>query len=151
MFKHITIVLLLISSLLVFPQRTISVEPDIIELTLEEKAIISANKHGVDSLMVAQIVKCESNWKVDAVGDRGLSYGVAQFQVPTFNRMAKVYKEELGYDLSYTSPEDQIELLSFAISKGWGREWTAYRAIKNGGRYSFYSNQLKQHFTVHCR
>lgn len=151
MVKHITMVLFLIASLLVLPQRTISVEPEIIELTLQEKAIVFANNHGVDSLLVSKIIKCESNWNVNAIGDNGHSRGIAQFQEPTFNRMKKVFQEEYGYDLSYTSPEDQINLLSFALSKGWGREWTAYRAIKNGGTYSFYSKQLQKHFTVHCK
>lgn len=147
----ITMVLLLITSLLVTPQRTISVEPKIQETSPQEQAEFFAQQYGVDSLLVKKIIKCESRWDINAEGDSGLSNGIAQFQKSTFERMEKEFVKDYRHDLDYNSSFDQIKLLSYAISKGWGNEWTAYRAIKNGGTYSFCSKQLKKCFKVYCK
>jgi hypothetical protein len=52
--------------------------------------------------------------------------------------------------LDYNSAHDQAKLGMWAISQGYGNEWTAYVAIKNGGVYKFYSRQLKKNFVVKC-
>ena len=59
--------------------------------------------------------------------------------------------KKLGEELDFNSSHDQIKLLSWSIANGYGRNWTAWRAIQNGGTYSFYSNQLKKHFKVTCK
>ena len=106
-----------------------------------------ADLYGVDSRVVSKVIDCESNGIHESVGDGGRSKGIGQFQEATFLRMEK----KLGEDLNYNSSYDQVKLLTYAISQGWGREWTTYRAIQNGGKYSFYSKQLKKHFTVYCK
>lgn len=148
MFTKTIIVLVLIASLLgLFPQRLVSQELQIHELPLTMQVNHFAELYGVDGSVVNQVIKCESGGNQKAVGDGGLSKGIAQFQKSTFLRMEKKFGEDLNYESSF----DQAKLLTYAISQGWGQEWTAYRAIQNGGKYSFYSNQLKKHFTVYCR
>lgn len=148
MFKYITIALVLTVSLLgLFPQRLVSQELKISELPVAMQVNHFAKIYGVDGSIVNKVIKCESEGFHGAVGDGGRSRGIAQFQKSTFERMEK----KLGEDLNYESSYDQIKLLTYAISQGWGNEWTAYVAIKKGGKYSFYSKQLKKHFVVYCK
>lgn len=70
-----------------------------------------------------------------------------QYHKQSFENHAKLYGEELDYYSTY----DQIKLGTWAIANGRGNEWTAYRAIKNGGTYSFYSKLLNKHFTAKCK
>ena len=106
-----------------------------------------ATLYGTDSNLIKKVIECESDGDVSAVGDGGLSKGIGQFQKATFKELSKKMGEELDYNSSY----DQIKLMTWSIANGYGRRWTAYRAIQNGGTYSFYSSQLKRHFTVSCK
>lgn len=118
-----------------------------VELTVEEQINYYSKLYNTDSNLVSKVIQCESKGSNTAVGDGGLSRGIAQFQKPTFINLSN----KLGEELDYTSSHDQIKLTVWSIANGYGRNWTAYRALMNGGTYSFYSNQLKQHFTVVCR
>ncbi len=149
----IIMMFMIITSLLSLSTRVIAepleiVKP-IIATEINQKELIKkySTEYNISYKLVSKIIYCESRGKINAIGDNGLSYGVAQFQKPTFNWM----KKKLGKRLDYKSESDQIELLSYALSKGWGRNWTSYRAIKSGGKYSFYSRQLKKHFTIYCK
>jgi len=146
--KKIIASLVLLSSLIGFPTQLIA-EPLKIsaELPLEKQVELFTLVYGGDAEINKKVIQCESNGKQTAVGDSGLSRGIAQFQKPTFDMLSKKMGEELDYNSSY----DQIKLMVWSISNGYGRNWTAWRAIMNGGTYSFYSNQLKKHFTVTCK
>lgn len=135
-------------SLLGFPAKVIS-EPLKIseELPLEKQVELFTLVYGGDAELNKKVIRCESGWDVKADGDGGISLGVAQFQLESFNRMSKAFGEKLDYNSSY----DQLKLFVWAMNNGYAREWTAYRAIKNGGTYSFYSKQLGRHFTVYCK
>lgn len=151
MFKNITIGLLLTCSLLgLFPQSIVSEELKITELTLPNQVEVFSELYGVDSTIVNRVIQCESNGNHKAVGDGGRSRGIAQFQKPTFNNLAKLYSKEYNEALNYDSEFDQVKLLTWSIANGHGSNWTAYRALMNGGKYSFYSRQLGKHFTVYC-
>lgn len=103
--------------------------------------------NGIDVKLVKAVIDCESGFNNSNIGDNGLSRGILQFQKSTFMRMSSIYGEKLNYDSQF----DQLKLGIWALSKPeLAREWTSYRAIMNGGTYSFYSKQLKQHFTVKC-
>ena len=106
-----------------------------------------ADVNGLDTKLALAVMRCESNGVQSTVGDGGLSKGIFQYQNETWERHSK----EFGETLDINSPYDQARLATWAIANGKGNEWTAYRTIKNGGTYSFYSRQLKKHFTVTCR
>ena len=144
-----TILLCVIVSLLAFSTKVIAepVEIKTPNLTIEQQITYFSELYGADTDIVEKVIQCESRGKVDAVGDSGRSIGIAQFQKPTF----KMLSDKLGEELDFNSSHDQIKLLSWSIANGYGKNWTAYRAIQNGGTYSFYSNQLKKHFKVTCR
>ncbi len=148
MFSRTIITLVIASSLLgLYPQRIVSQELKISELSTTEQINHFAKIYNVDGSLVSAMVKCESKGDIDAVGDSGRAFGILQYHKASFERHSKLFGEELDYYSSY----DQIKLTSWALSKGYGREWTSYRAIKNGGKYSFYSNLLKKHFVVYCK
>ena len=139
-------------SLLGFPAKDMASELEIeetpvSELSIDEQIDHYATLYGVDNSLIKKIVQCESNYKTTAIGDGGRARGLLQYHQGSFERHEKLF----GEDLDYHSSHDQIKLGTFAISKGMGREWTSYRAIMNGGEYSFYSKLLQKNFTVRCK
>lgn len=148
--KKIVISLVLVSSLLGFPTKDyadeIKINPQ--DLSVTDQVIYFSNLYGGDSEIALKVMDCESGGNHSVVGDGGRSRGIFQFQKSTFERMER----GLGENLNYTSQFDQIKLASYALSHDeLAREWSTYRAIKNGGKYAFYSSQLKRHFVVYCR
>jgi len=75
-----------------------------------------------------QIIECESNNKM-VWGDNHLpvkAYGVAQFQLETFNWLKKLANRP---ELNYYSEEDQVWLLKWAIKNKKGYLWTCYNKL----------------------
>lgn len=149
-FTKIIVVIVLGFSLLGFPTKDFADSTKInpLDLSTIEQVIYFSNLNGGDAEVALKVMECESGGKHSASGDGGHSNGIFQFQKSTFLRMEK----DFGEDLNYESQFDQIKLASWSLSQEkYAREWSSYRAIKNGGKYSFYSNQLKKHFTVACK
>lgn len=122
------------------------------ELPLKEQSIENvvtyfAKENGVDHELLLKVMECESHGNPNTVGDGGRSRGIFQIQKPTWDRFTK----GMGETLDYTSSFDQAKVAAWAFANGHGNEWTTAVAIKKGGTYSFYSKQLKQHFTVRCK
>lgn len=107
-----------------------------------------AEKYGVDKDVLIKMAECESNFKQDTHGDKNNAFGLYQFWKETWHRHSMKY---FGYELDRQSIVDQIMLASAAISGGDGNEWTTYRAIKNGGSYTFYYKLEKRYVTVYCK
>lgn len=103
----------------------------------------------IDSNLIMKMTDCESDFNPNAVGDSGRAFGPLQFHRATFDSMAKLMGEELRYD----SANDQIKVVSWIAANYPSKlnSWTSYRAIQNGGTYSFYSSLLKKHYTVTCK
>jgi hypothetical protein len=129
--------------------------PIVVEIPLAERSTMEqidyyAELYDVDPNLMKSIIKCESKFKPNAKGDykngKYLANGLLQYHSESFIRHSKA----LGEELDYYSPLDQIKLGTFAISKGHGREWSSFRAIKNGGTYSFYSRLLERDYVVEC-
>ncbi len=116
-------------------------------MSAKEQVWYFSDLYSVDYKLIDKVIECESEYKNNVCGDSGKSCGIGQFQKTTFNDLSK----KMGEQLDYYSEHDQIKLLTWSIANGYGKNWTAYRTIKNGGVYSFYSKQLKQHFTTYCK
>lgn len=121
------------------------------ELALRDQPIQSivtyfSNQNGVDPRFALSVMDCESHGEQKTVSDEGRSLGIFQIQKPTWERFTK----EMGEVLDINSPFDQARVATFAFAHNHADEWTTAVAIKNGGSYSFYSKQLKRHFTVKC-
>jgi hypothetical protein len=153
MFKYKIIVLLIVCSLYgIFPQSITKADLEINEAPYTIQANFFAKLYGVDGKIVNGVLNGESNYQHDApCSDGGRSCGIARIQKPTWNWMEDEYFEEWNEHLDYKSSHDQIKLLAYQISKGHGDNWTVYRCIKNGGKYSFYSSQNKRHYTIYCK
>ena len=90
--------------------------------------------HGINvSLLVYNILQCESSLRHNVVGDQHLQYpakGIAQFQERTFKYLQKKANKP---ELCWESAKDQIVLLKWAITRGYGSYWTCYRIVTKEG------------------
>ncbi len=84
-----------------------------------------ANIYDVPVDLAVEIADCESELKVDAVGDSGKAYGVYQFHKPTF----KEFSEKLGVKLDYMNTEDNVRLAMWGLANEKGHHWSCYRKI----------------------
>ena len=121
------------------------------EKTVKEQVEYFSKIYDVDPNLVNKVIECESGGNHKVIGDGGRSKGIAQIQEPTWRDLEQKFNTQYDEDLHYMSQFDQLKLTTWSIANGHGNRWTAYRAIKNGGKYSFYSKQLKKHFTVYCK
>lgn len=80
----------------------------------------------VDINLVINIIECESSGRYNAVGDGGLSVGIAQFREETFNRFK--LKARMPR-LRWKNPIDQLRLMVWMIDHGYGNHWTCYRVL----------------------
>lgn len=84
-----------------------------------------------------RVMLCESNNKVCKIGDDGISVGSVQFTEETFYRLGKlarkslVRRELLGSSekLHWLNTGHQLMVAQWAMSHGWGHEWTCYRKV----------------------
>lgn len=116
-------------------------------LTPVEYATKYSQYYGIDESVFKKVMWCESHNNPDASGDGHKAKNVFQFHKGTFDSYAK----KLGEPLDYNSYHDQTKLAAYMFSIGEANHWTAYRAIMNGGTYSFYSTLLERHYTVTCK
>lgn len=117
------------------------------EWTYEQQITYYAELYGFDPVIGLKVAKCESGLSNSAIGDGKRANGIFQYHKGSFDRHAKLFGEQLDY----TSAHDQIKLAMWAMANGHANEWTAYRAIKNGGTYTFYSKLLGKHYTAVCK
>lgn len=94
-------------------------------MDIREFAERAAREAGLRTDLIQNLIRCESEWKLDAKGDNGASHGILQFKTPTFALFSKKYG--LG-DLEIENPYHQIELASLMIRDGYIIHW------KNCGR-----------------
>lgn len=123
------------------------------EPTLVDSINTYAEAFGSDPNLVYSVGLCESHLSKKK-GDSGRANGEWQYHKETWNRYASLYRKTYNVpdQFNIESSHDQAKLTAFVFSLGESskREWTTYRAIKNGGTYTFYSKLLNQWFTVKC-
>ena len=119
--------MLLFSLLASIPRTIESVAPPIVdiipqeevELTIPEKIDLYASKYQVSSEVMNVIVKCESNYKPEAIGDGGKSFGLSQIHLPSWG--GKITQEEA------LDPDFALDFMAKRLSEGKGHLWTCYR------------------------
>lgn len=107
-----------------------------------------SDEYKIDANLLYSVLYCES--KLDPnrkPGDSGHSKGIAQIKDPTWDELEK----KLGLELDKDSYHDAIRLTAGAFSIGEGRLWTPWRAIKNGGSYTFINVHTKKEQTIYCK
>jgi hypothetical protein len=79
-----------------------------------------------DINMVIALLECESSGRHNAIGDDGVSYGIAQFRKETFYEFTKQSKIK---GMSYRNPIHQLKIMNWALDNGYGYRWTCYRKL----------------------
>lgn len=154
--KNVKIQLL---SLFVLPLTFITMQPvepkeqitePMVEVAPAPTAVILkySLEYGIDYNLLYSTLLCESSLNPQVKsGDSGQSHGIAQIKTKTWEFLEK----KLGEDLDDKSYYDAIKLTAFAFSVNEGDNWTAYRAIKNGGSYTFFNRHTQEWQTVYCK
>jgi len=93
-----------------------------------ENALEEVNHEYEQLLLLERIIKLESNGKHEGIwGDNGRSYGLAQFSADTFFWLA----EKMGLENpDWTSWQDQIVVLNYAVRSGFGKHWSTFEKAK---------------------
>ena len=106
-----------------------------------------AEVYEIDVDLLYSVLICESNLNPKVKpGDNGHSKSIAQIKDPTWDYL----EEKLGHTLDKDSYHDAIRLTAFAFSIDEGKNWTPWRAIKNGGSYTFTNVHTGKTQTVYC-
>lgn len=144
-----TIIALAIVFLSYNPSALIAQAPvrGINEYTTQELIEFHAKQYGASSKTLSRMIACESGGRQDVKGDGGNAHGTLQFWEDTWKRFTK----KMGEDSNIDSQSDQIKVGAWAITHNHGNEWTTYRAIMNGGVYTFYSSREHRYITVYCK
>ena len=90
--------------------------------------------YGVDSALVMAIIKVESNYRIDVIGDSGNSYGLMQIQAKWHGKRM----ERLGVtDLlnPYENVTVGVDYIAEKLHEGLGVEW-ALMAYNGGNDYA---------------
>ena len=81
------------------------------------------NEIGENKEIIECLIKNESGWNINAVGDSGKANGILQFHRPTFEYYKELYNEEW---LEYENPIHQIILTNLMLKDNLGYNWTTY-------------------------
>lgn len=87
-------------------------------------------KYSVDSNVMLNVIKCETHFRnkqsdIYKNGIREESYGIAQFHLPSKNKIDdKVITKEMALD-----PNIAVEAMAQIMSKGHYGKWSCYRKI----------------------
>lgn len=102
--------------------QTIEAEPVAIteSLTVEQKISKYADQYGVSEEVMKGVIKCESGFNPNALGDSGRSRGLVQIHAPSHPTIT----DEQAYDEDFA-----IEFLAKNLKEGKGSMWTCYRKL----------------------
>lgn len=127
-------------------------EQKVSNMSVKEMIDYIAPQYNQDAKLINKISYCESRHQLNVVHDGGYGKGVTGIHRATFDGWNIMFEKEFGFKLNYDSPFDQLTMMSYVFEKGdsYRNQWTTYVAYVNGGIYFFYSNLLKNYFTVRC-
>jgi soluble lytic murein transglycosylase-like protein len=122
--------------------------------TTQDLIRLYAKEYGSDPEMLYDVLMHESGGNAYAVGDGGRAKSYFQYFDETWNRYVKRYNQTFGSNEKFDrySIHDNIKLTAwvFSLSDTERNEWTTYRCLKNGGKYTFYSRIHKKKMTITC-
>lgn len=142
-----TILVCLLLPLVVLMPKPVIAEPiEIVsptEMTIEGQINYYSELYDVDSGIISKVIQCESKFNPNAHNPNGEnSWGLVQINLNSHPEITQEQALDTNFSINY---------LVNNISLGNGRMWTSYRAIKNGGTYTFFSSTLKKQITVYCK
>ena len=89
-------------------------------MTINEEIAYYASKYNVSANTMHLIIKCESGYKIGAVGDGGTSFGLSQIHLPSNPQVTKAQALNQSF---------AIEFLAKGLSKGQASKWTCARIL----------------------
>lgn len=117
------------------------------DMPIDDIVAYWANYYNYPSSTLLKVMSCESEGEAATKGDHGQSVGVFQIQKETWARFTKAMGETLDRNSSF----DQAKVAAWAFANNKGNEWTTYRAIMNGGSYTFFYKLENRMYTVYCK
>lgn len=88
--------------------------------TIDELIHDSALKYGVSESVMRTVIRCESGFRPNAIGDHGHSFGLVQIYLPAWPSITR----EQALD-----PEFAVEFLAQKLSNQQGYLWTCHRLL----------------------
>jgi hypothetical protein len=98
------------------------VQEQVISSTTPITTLIShySEFYGVSSSTVSSVIKCESGFKQNAIGDNGNSFGLVQIHLPSNPTITR----EQALD-----PDFAVSFLAKQLASKKGKLWTCYRLL----------------------
>ena len=96
----------------------IDASTDLSKASINDLIDIYAKRYDVSEKTLHRVIKCESGYKENAVGDGGKSFGLVQIHLPSHPEITKTQALDRVF---------AIEYLAKNVSKGNGKIWTCYR------------------------
>lgn len=96
-----------------------TVERKVVPLTIEEKIVKYANEYNADAGVIRNVMKCESSFNPNAVGDNGTSFGLSQIHLPAHPDITKEQALDEDFAIIYMAKN---------ITKN-PRQWTCWRML----------------------
>ncbi len=87
------------------------------EMTTYELIDYYGAKYDVSTSTIHRVVKCESQYNPNAIGDEGTSFGLAQIHLPAHPEVSRAQALD---------PEFAISFLAKNLAKGKGAMWTCF-------------------------
>lgn len=113
------------------------------ELSIAGQIEYYSNLYGADSKIVSKVIQCESEFNPNAHNPNGEdSWGLVQINLDSHPEITKEQALDTNFSINY---------LVENISNGRGKMWSSWRAIINGGKYTFYSSKLHKKITINCK
>lgn len=116
--KHLILCIWLITVIIISLSIPSSTESYVREKTISDFISDYSFRDKVNPKIVRAIIKCESGYNPNAVGDGGKSFGLVQIHLPSH---PNITKEQA------VNPEFAIKYLTSELSAGRGKAWTCYR------------------------
>lgn len=95
-------------------------EVPVIPETIAGKISFYAERHGVSSSTIYAVIKCESTFNPNAIGDGGTSFGLSQIHLPAHPNITI----EQAFD-----PDFAIEFMAKEMSIGNAWKWTCWKKL----------------------
>ncbi len=88
--------------------------------TVQESISTYATQYGISPSKLLLIAKCESGFRQDAIGDKGLAIGIFQFHQTTWD----MFSLKMGEHLDIHSYADQAKLAAWAFANNLSTHWS---------------------------
>lgn len=117
---------------MVYAEETVSLPTKTVYTKQDVKLLTDfyGKKYSVDSDVMINVIQCETHFRnkqsdIYKNGIREESYGIAQFHLPSKNKIDdKVITKEMALD-----PNIAVEAMAQIMSKGYAGKWSCYRKI----------------------